>query len=552
MAPFDHEAHKKWYKYTTSVITSLSWDPTTETHTPFRATTKHVHRTWARTHSSTPALYIQPETTQELELVIHLARHNHKRITVVGSGHSPSTLTCQKDWIVNLDNYSKVLHVDKERLQITVQAGIRLYQLQNELQKLGWSMKNIGSIMDQSIAGAIATGTHGSSLDHGLLSESVVGLAIMLADGRVADANQYENGDLFEAALVSLGSLGIVTEVTFQAVPAFKLAWTQQVLLLDKMLSNWEKIWTTSEYCRVWWFPYSERTIYWKADRSDALELKERPKSWYGSWFGYHAYQIALYFASWFPRLTPLVERWVFALQYGWEEGTTGSAVEKSHEALAMDCLFSQYVNEWAIPLYKGPEFITRFQAWLMHDDATARIPFPSKGIYVHAPIEVRVTNTSISRTPRPWLDPSDPQGPSLYINATLYRPYYTDFPGMVTYYKAFEYLMKEMGGRPHWAKNFISVTKEDVWGMYPRLGDWVALRNSVDPEGIFVSDWLKELILPDEQPIDEKEGGYGQWTPEEGEMDQSRLGESMGSFEFVSEGKVIRTPLSGSVESLY
>src|SRR5690606_7267606 len=139
------------------------------------------------------------------------------------------------------------------------------------------------------------------------------------------------------------------------------------------------------------------------------------------------------------------------------------------------------------------------------------------------------------------------PQGPSLYINATLYRPYYTDFPGMVTYYKAFEYLMKEMGGRPHWAKNFLTVTKEDVWGMYPRLADWVALRNSVDPDGIFVSDWLKELILPDEPDVQEKEGGYvdledeglfpknyndeGTWTPEESEIENRTLGESMGSF---------------------
>src|SRR5690606_29953195 len=107
--------------------------------------------------------------------------------------------------------------------------------------------------------------------------------------------------------------------------------------------------------------------------------------------------------------------------------------------------------------------------------------------------------------TPRPWLDQSIEDGPTLYLNATLYRPYYTDFPAKDRYYEAFEWLMKEMGGKPHWAKNWETVSREELYAMYPRLADWVALRNKSDPKKIFVSEWLQNRILPEED-IEEEE----------------------------------------------
>lgn len=62
----------------------------------------------------------------------------------------------------------------------------------------------------------------------------------------------------------------------------------------------------------------------------------------------------------------------------------------------------------------------------------------------------------------------------------------------------AFEHLMKELDGRPHWAKNFVTTSKEEIWEMYPRMGEWVAIRDRVDPEGIFVSEWLRRNVLGD------------------------------------------------------
>lgn len=487
------------------VVRELSkLDPTI----PFRASISHTHYTWARTFHSRPELYIQPRTLEELQKVVTVARRCRRRIVTVGCGHSPSDLTCTSSWLVNLDHYGEVLHVDEDRKVVVMQAGIRLHDLGLKVQEYGLAMPNLGSIDHQSIAGAIGTATHGSSTRHGILSQSVLALKIMLANGRTVSCSAEQNTALFRAALVSLGALGIITEVTFQMVPAFKIEWHQSLHSLEDIITDWEKdLWTKTEFTRVWWMPYMRRAIKWRADKTSR---PHRPPaaSWWGGYVGFHTYHILLYIAQWFPRLLPSIESFVINVQYGLRmDGAGNTAVEDSRTGLLMNCLYSQFVNEWAIPLHKGPEAITRLSAWLHGDQEASGIPFSPKGVWVHAPIEVRVCDTS-STVPRPYLDNTMPDFPTLYLNATLYRPYNCDPPCRVRYYEAFEWLMKEMGGRPHWAKNFSTVTREDLHSMYPEMDDWLRARNEVDPEGMFIGDWHRRLLLLEDDgkslPIEE------------------------------------------------
>lgn len=468
-------------------------DPTV----PFRASTTHRHHTWARTFHSRPELYIRPQSTTEIQKVVTLARRCRRRVVTVGCGHSPSDLTCTSSWIMNLDQYNRILSVDKEQRIVVMEAGIRLHDLGLELKKHGLAMPNLGSIDDQAIAGAIGTATHGSSTRHGLLSQSVLELKIMLANGRTVSCSAKQNKDLFRAALVSLGALGIITEVTYQAVPAFDIEWQQSLHSLDEILAEWsKKLWTTAEFTRVWWMPYMKKAIVWRADKT--TKPRRPPKqTWYGGLIGYHAYHILLYIAQWIPSLLPSIEKFVIGVQYGFTSGAVNTAVEEGHTGLLMNCLYSQFVNEWALPLSAGPEAISRLSAWLNGDPhSSSRIPFDNRNLYVHAPIEVRVSDTSTT-IPRPYLDNTMLDGPTLYINATLYRPYNRDPPCWERYYEAFEWLMKDLGGRPHWAKNFQNVSCEEFWDMYPEMGEWVRVRNEVDPEGMFVGGWHRRNLLP-------------------------------------------------------
>ncbi|KAL8693427.1 MAG: hypothetical protein Q9218_001737 [Villophora microphyllina] len=491
---------------------SIEWEKSqVDAAVPFRASANHQHHTWARTYHSFPELYIQPQSTKEIQKIVNLARRCRRRLVVVGCGHSPSDLTCTSSWMINLDHFNRILKVDFRSNVVVMQSGIRLYDLIAQLRAMQLAMPNLGSIDNQSIAGAFATATHGSSTRHGLLSQSVLALRIMLADGSEVVCSGDENTDLFRAALVSLGVIGIITEVTFQAVHGFRLQWSQSLHPLEEILADWEKdLWNQTEFTRMWWLPYKEKVIKWRADKTEQ-EIRTPPSNWWSGALGFHTYHILLYISTWVPRILPALERFVLSVQYGFtNDGDHNSGVGEGQAGLLMNCLYSQFVNEWAIPVQKGPEALTRLSAWIHGDNQTAQIPYDLDGHYVHAPVEVRVTDTSTTLGPRPFLDNTYSDGPTLYLNATLYRPYNTDPPCRKRYYEAFEWLMKELGGRPHWAKNFSTVTKEEFHQMYPKMDDWLRVRDEVDPEGIFVGDWHRRHVLPDDEgrtmlPLEER-----------------------------------------------
>lgn len=478
---------------------------------PFRASQSHVHHTWARTFHSRPELYLRPQSVAEIQKIVTLARRLRRRVVTVGCGHSPSDITCTSAWMVNLDDFGQVLSVDRGRKTMTVQAGIRMHNLNLAGKEHGLTMPSLGSIDVQSLAGAISTATHGSSMIHGLLSDSVRSLRIVLGNGQAVKCSPSQSPDLFRAALTSLGALGIVVEIEFQMTEHRSIEWVQTILPIDDVLAQWDKdLWTSHEFVRVWWLPYMRRAIVWKADKTTKPHAKPA-YNWYGGSVGYHTYHILLWISQYVPRFLPWVEWFVFGMQYGFKDGSTISAVEEQRTGLLMNCLYSQFVNEWSIPLGDGPEALTRLTKWLHGDEHGSGIPFSPKELYVHSPIEVRVANT-VGKTPRPYLDTSCSKTPSLYLNATLYRPYGQDPPCRERYYQAFEHLMKEYNGRPHWAKNFESVDNAYLSKVYGNdLADYLRVRNEVDPEGMFLGAWHRRVLLPSKVempifPLEEKE----------------------------------------------
>jgi D-arabinono-1,4-lactone oxidase len=478
---------------------------------PFRATQSHVHHTWARTFHSRPELYLRPQTLAEIQKIVTLARRMRRRLVTVGCGHSPSDLTCTSAWMVNLDDFGRVLKVDKEQKTLTVEAGIRLHDLNVAAKEHGLTMPSLGSIDIQSIAGAIGTATHGSSIEHGLLSDNVRSLRIVLANGQAVKCSESQSPDLFRAALVSLGALGIVVEVEYRMRDHSDLEWVQTILPIDEVLAQWEKhLWTQDEFVRVWWLPYTRRAIVWRASPT-TQPPRSAKASWYGGSLGYHTYHVLLWFSQYVPRVLPWVEWFIFGMQYGFGSGATTSAIGEQRTELLMNCLYSQFVNEWAIPLKDGPEALTRLTKWIHQDEKGSGIPFSPKGVYVHSPIEVRVA-TGPKDSLRPFMDTRIPENPTLYLNATLYRPYGQDPPCRERYYEAFEHLMKEYNGRPHWAKNFQSVDHTYLSSVYKSdLDDYLHVRNEVDPDGMFIGAWHRRTILPPKNdvpvfPLEEKE----------------------------------------------
>lgn len=485
-------------------------------------TTKLIHRTWAGTFQCRPQAIFQPTSVEEITELIHQARRLGKTIMTVGSGHSPSDLTMTTEWLCNLDKFDAVLleepffapsttnpqDPELKFVDLTVQAGIRVYQLNEYLKKNLLAIQNLGSISDQSIAGLISTGTHGSTQYHGLVSQQVVSIQILNSAGELITCSSVENEALFRAALLSLGKIGIITQVTLRTVPKYTIKSKQEIILFSTLLKSWDTIWLDSEFIRVWWFPYSAKCVCWRASKSDDPLSDPRP-SWYGTTLGAFFYESLLWISvHLFPKFTPYVEKFVFRQQYGSVEtlGKGDIAVQNSVEGLNMNCLFSQFVNEWSAPLTTGIDVLTKL-------DNVIQAAANTGDFFVHAPIEVRAANMTNSNTPfvdengrkslypsKEWLSSRNrlSAGPipgnnftpfldnssygldwkddlsnvsndqlTLFINATMYRPFGTNV-NTHQWYQLFEDILSQAGGRPHWAKNFIGLpgshrTNEDL-----------------------------------------------------------------------------------------
>lgn len=538
---------------------------------PFRARTGHEHATWARTFRCYPEFYIQPETVAEVVKIVQLARQCRRRIVVVGSGHSPSDLTMSTSWVVNLDRMSRVVEVDRERRTMTVEGGMRLHALSEAARREGLALPSLGSIDEQSIAGAISTGTHGSSASHGMLNECVFALELVLGTGEVktvtapaaqtagaaatgdgphddgqeveevvAGGDGRDDTDLWRAAILGLGCIGIITKVSLVLVDRRRLRWHQVIDVDDDMFRSWSLAWwRQAEFFRVWWFPYAGRYVKWMADAVPPEDPDARApddewarkkaygqKTFQDSRVGRFAYKTALFVSAVFPSLTPRVERLFCRMQYGGVNGESSllTGVDDSSEALLMNCLYSQFVNEWALELGRAHEALLRLRSWMLRlgpeDDGYMRpgIPFEARDIYCHVPIEIRIVDTSDhDRFPpnsRAFLDPTHPSRPTIFINCTFYRPFGRDPPFVRDFYHAFEYLMRELGGKPHWAKNF-QTSGIDIEMLYgTNLRRFRRVRARTDPHGIFVGPWHRRTCLERWERLENEEIEVNRWYP--------------------------------------
>jgi D-arabinono-1,4-lactone oxidase len=312
--------------------------------------------------------------------------------------------------------------------------------------------------------------------------------------------------------------------VELRAVPAFHVGWRQDYVSDVEMLRRWEagELWSSAEWVRVWWLPHSRRAIVWHADKLspperaaalarnlDKISALARIANYLSLW-SVHALHRALHILAYLvPRAMPLVERVFFGLQFGFgERNNVAAGVAPSRLGLTADCLYSQTVNEWALPLSRGPEALARLSALLTPDnplrspsspknDADEPPPSP-RTLFPHSPIEVRVADTTLTPEARGFLDPSCPSEPTLYLNSVSYQPLlHLPAPGLAQWTAAFEATLAPLGGRPHWAKNF-ATRHPQLAQMYPAdMPAWRAVRRRVDPDGVFVGSWLRARILP-------------------------------------------------------
>src|SRR3954462_13613691 len=184
---------------------------------------RRIWRNWARDQRCAPRAIEEPRSEAEVTDALERAAAAGLPVRVAGSGHSFTDIACTDGVMLRLGRMNRVLNANREARLAEVEAGISLHELGPALLERGLAMENLGDVDKQSLAGALATGTHGTGARFGNLSSQVAALRLVTATGEVVECSADDDPDLFQAARVGLGSVGVLTTVTLRCVPAHTL-----------------------------------------------------------------------------------------------------------------------------------------------------------------------------------------------------------------------------------------------------------------------------------------------------------------------------------------
>ena len=193
-----------------------------------------------------------------LALITHAAEHG-QRLRPAGSGHSHSALVPAADVVIDASGLSGIISVDTATRRAWVWAGTPIYALGNALNDAGLGLHNQGDIDRQLIAGAIATGTHGTGVNLRNLSSAVVGLRLLTASGESLDLSADTQPELFQAARLNLGALGLVTRIELQLRERYVLAERSWMSDIDELTQRMDELIAEHRHAEFFWYPEADK-----------------------------------------------------------------------------------------------------------------------------------------------------------------------------------------------------------------------------------------------------------------------------------------------------
>jgi L-gulonolactone oxidase len=416
-----------------------------------------------------PECFHRPASEEELIAVVRRAAREGKRLKIVGAGHSWTPIALCDEHLATLDDYARVLHVDAEKLQVKVQAGIRLEALSSAMRSQGLAFPVLGTVKFQSIAGAISTATHGTGLRFGSVSSLVTELELITAAGEVLRASREQNTDVFAAARCGLGALGLISTVTLQCERVFCLKGIERREKLNSTLHDLDRLLESNDHFKLWWFPHTDTCLTFQQNRTTEAPSRSALGRWWSDIAVRNGLVQPLMLACIAaPRITPAAVRFFTGLTPQHVE-----FIDHSAEVFYHPTYIRHWETEYSIPRQNAAEAVERLAAWVNSH--------PS--LRVNMPVDVRFV-----RGEDIWLSPAEGRD-SVYIGVLQHRrlPY-------EEYFRGFEALMDEYGGRPHWGKMHTK-TAAELRRLYPCFDDFLSLRERLDPGGMLLNSYLHRVL---------------------------------------------------------
>ena len=425
------------------------------------------YKNWSSSLKFNPQSIETPKDEAALQKLVRDCASKQTPIRVVGSGHSFTRLIETPGILISLDNLQGLIGLDSESGFAHLWGGTKLWNLNELLFEKKRSLENLGDIDRQSIAGTISTGTHGTGVTLGSVSTQLREITLVTASGDLLTCSPSDHPDVFKAAQVSLGSLGIITRLKMMTLPAYKLEFIQKHELRDEFLKKLPELIQQNRHLEFYSFPYSKYVQTKYTNFTDKPDEKRGFKDYFNDMLMENIlFKILSEISKWIPGTTKAVSQ------------LCGAAVSGAHKI------------HWAHQIYPMPRLV-KFQEMefsIPRDsmrDAVLEIAemIEKKKMRVHFPIECRYVKADDL-----WLSPAYGRD-SAYIAVHAYQ-------GMEyrEYFEAVQSIFKNHQGRPHWGKMHFLTAKE-LRPLYPMWDRFQEVRNQLDPKGLFMNDALKKLF---------------------------------------------------------
>ncbi|MFB7514515.1 D-arabinono-1,4-lactone oxidase [Streptomyces sp. NPDC056144] len=425
-------------------------------------------RNWAGNVTSRPAREASPASAEELAEVIRRAAEDGLRVKTVGTGHSFTSIAATDGVLVRPHLLTGIRRIDREAMTVTVESGTPLKRLNVALAREGLSLTNMGDIMEQTVAGATSTGTHGTGRESASIAAQIRELELVTASGQLLTCSEKENPEVFAAARIGLGALGVVTAITFAVEPVFLLTAREEPMTFDRVVSDFDALHAENEHFEFYWFPHTDNC---NTKRNNRSQGPAAPAGKISGWIedellSNGIFQVACSLGRAVPPVIPSIakisSRALSARTY----------TDIPYKVFTSPRRVRFLEMEYALPREAAVDALRELKA--MVERSPLKVSFPVE--VRTAPADDIALSTASGRE-------------TVYIAVHLYK----GTPHQA-YFTAVERIMTAHGGRPHWGKVH---TRDAAYfsEVYPRFAEFTALRDRLDPDRRFANDYLRRVL---------------------------------------------------------
>jgi len=394
-----------------------------------------------------PRVIAAPENEAEVVSLVRQARRDDLVVRVAGSGHSFTPICATAGMLLDLAGLGGIVSADREARQATIGAGAKIAAIGEPLREAGLALPNQGDVDVQALGGALGTGTHGTGRTLGSLSTQIAGLRLVTAAGDVVVVDAKSDLELFEAARVSLGMLGVTVAATLDLLPAYRLHERTWLMTVETCMAELDRHIAENRHFEFFWRPLNGLC---DAKSLNPTELPPDPPV---------------------PEAELGKPKPVLADA---KPGPTGERVDWSHRIFPTTRARKFNEMEFSLPAERGPDCFREIVALM-------QTRYPEITTW---PIEYRTQAADAI-----FLSPAHGRATvAISIHQGAAEPY-------EPFFRDAEAIFRNHRGRPHWGKIHY-YTAKDLAAAYPCWERFLAVRQRMDPEGRFLNDYLRERFL--------------------------------------------------------